>query len=141
MLSEDGPAADPVGVGMARRYLARVPFAVAVVLSLVVLFTPASGVPTAPPGTDKVIHLLVFALLAGTGRWAGLCTVPLVLGLAVYAGVSEVLQAALPIGRDGDALDALVDVAGALLGLGAHALLRRPRGTAGPRPPARTQDG
>lgn len=99
-----------------------VPFLCALAVSLVVLFTPASGVPSAPPGTDKVIHLLLFALLAATGRWAGLRAAPLLLGLVLYAGVSEVLQALLPLGRSGDVLDALVDVAGALLGCAAAAL-------------------
>lgn len=120
-------------VGGSRRSGRFVPFAAAVVLSLLVLFTPASGVPTAPPGTDKVIHLLVFALLAATGRWAGLRTGALLVGLAVYAGVSEILQATLPIGRDGDVLDALTDLAGVLLGLGAHRLLAHRRAPAPPR--------
>ncbi|MET0188963.1 MAG: VanZ family protein [Pseudonocardia sediminis] len=103
------------------------PLGAAIVLSLVVFFTPASGVPTAPPGTDKVIHLLVFALLAATGRWAGLRTGPLLAGLVLYAGVSEVLQSLLPIGRDGDVWDAVVDVTGAVLGVGLFAALTRRR--------------
>ncbi|MDN5916725.1 MAG: VanZ family protein [Pseudonocardia sp.] len=104
-----------------------VPLAIAIVLSLVVFFTPASGVPTAPAGTDKVIHLLLFALLAVTGRWAGLRATTLLLGLLVYAGASEVAQAILPIGRDGDVWDAAVDVTGAVLGVGLFSLLPRRR--------------
>ncbi|TCK24966.1 VanZ family protein [Pseudonocardia endophytica] len=100
-----------------------VPFAVAVLLSLVVLFTPESGVPTAPAGTDKVVHLLLFALLAFTGRRAGMHWAALLAGLVAYAGVSEVLQATLPIGRDGDLGDALTDVTGAAFGLAAFALV------------------
>jgi VanZ family protein len=106
-----------------------IPFAVAVALSLVVLFTPESGVPTAPPGTDKVVHLLLFALLAATGRWAGIRWGWMLAALVVYAGVSEILQATLPIGRDGDVVDALVDVTGAVLGLAGCALLARRRPT------------
>jgi hypothetical protein len=68
------------------------PFVVAVLLSVIVLFTPASGVPTAPPGTDKVVHFLLFALLMGTGRYARLPLTPLLAGLIGYAAVSEVLQ-------------------------------------------------
>ncbi len=102
-----------------------VPFVVAVLLSLVVLFTPESGVPTAPAGTDKVIHLLLFALLAATGRRAGIGAGWLLAGLVVYAGLSEVLQATLPLGRDGDVWDALVDTAGVLLGLVGFALVTR----------------
>ncbi|WP_231974138.1 VanZ family protein [Pseudonocardia sp. HH130630-07] len=103
------------------------PFVLAVLLSLVVLFAPASGGPTAPPGTDKVVHLLVFALLAWTGRTAGLRPWPLLAGLVGYAAASEVLQALLPIGRSGDVLDGLTDVAGALLGLGLYAAAGRLR--------------
>ncbi|WP_308252442.1 VanZ family protein [Pseudonocardia sp. KRD291] len=91
------------------------------------LFTPASGVPTAPPGTDKVVHLLLFALLAATARWAGLRSPAVLVGLLVYAGASEVAQALLPIGRSGDVVDALVDVTGAVLGVGLSALLTRRR--------------
>lgn len=88
----------------------------AALLSVVVLFTPESGVPTAPPGTDKVVHTLLFALLAATGLYA---KVPHVLILLVaYAGVSEVLQAVVtPLRRSGDWLDALVDVIGIGLGV------------------------
>jgi hypothetical protein len=88
---------------------------IAALLSVVVLFTPESGVPTAPPGTDKVIHTLLFALLAFTGLYAKISRVlPM---LVVYAGVSEVLQQLItPLHRSGDVLDALVDVLG--IGLG-----------------------
>ena len=88
---------------------------IAALLSVVVLFTPASGVPTAPPGTDKVIHTVLFALLAYTGLYANISRVlPL---LVVYAGVSEVLQHVItPLRRGGDVLDALVDVLGVGLG-------------------------
>ena len=103
------------------------PFVLSVLLSLVVLFTPASGVPTAPPGTDKVVHLLLFALLAWTGRAAGIRVWPLLGGLVVYAAASEVAQALLPIGRSGDVLDARVDVAGAALGVGLAVLVARRR--------------
>ena len=88
---------------------------IAALLSVVVLFTPESGVPTAPPGTDKVIHTLLFALLAFTGLYA---KIPRILPLlVVYAGLSEVLQQLItPLHRSGDVLDALVDVLG--IGLG-----------------------
>ncbi|MEV1293475.1 VanZ family protein [Pseudonocardia sp. NPDC049635] len=107
------------------------PFVLALLLSLVVLFTPAAGVPAAPPGTDKVVHLAVFALLAVTGRMAGIRAWPLLAGLVVYAAASEVLQALLPLGRSGDLLDGLADVAGAVLGIGLYALFDRSRTRAG----------
>lgn len=105
--------------------LARLPFGVAIALSLVILFTPDSGVPVAPPGTDKVIHLLLFAALAITGRTAGTPAPALLAGLIGYAGLSEVLQAALPIGRSGDVIDASVDILGAIAGLAVYAFARR----------------
>lgn len=104
------------------------PFCLAVLLSLVVLFLPASGVPSSPPGTDKLVHLLLFAVLAVTARIAGGRTVPVLAGLVGYAALSEVAQALLPLGRSGDVLDGLVDVAGVLLGAGGLALVLRFRG-------------
>lgn len=99
---------------MGRRIL---PFVTAVLLSVIILFTPQSGVPDSPPGTDKVVHVLLFALLAGTGLWARLPRLPLLAGLVAYAAVSEVLQWLItPLGRGGDVADALVDVVGVGLG-------------------------
>ena len=100
----------------ARTTLLRIPFAVVVLMSFVVLFTPASGVPTTPPGTDKVIHLVLFAALAATGLLARLRARPLLIGLVCYAGFSEVVQATAPLGRSGDVLDAAVDVLGCFAG-------------------------
>ena len=65
------------------------------------------------PGLDKVIHAALFALLAVTTRRRYGRGLGLVLG---YAGLSEVLQAVLPIHRDGDVLDFLADSACALAG-------------------------
>lgn len=105
----------------------RAAFAATVVLSAVVLFTPASGIPSGVPVNDKVVHCVLFAALAVTGRAAGIGLVPLVLALLAYAGISEVLQAALPIDRDGDLLDGLANTAGVLLGVGTVALVRGSR--------------
>lgn len=100
------------------------PFVVAVLLSVIVLFIPRSGVPDSPPGTDKVVHCLLFALLTATGRHAGMAVRPLVAGLVGYAAVSEVLQWLITsLGRGGDVVDGLVDVAGIGLGLLALRLL------------------
>jgi VanZ like protein len=104
-----------------RKYL---PFVVALSLSVIVLFTPESGVPSSPPGTDKVVHCLLFALLAVTGLRA---RPPWVLAVLVgYAGLSEVLQELItPLHRSGDVLDALTDVVGLALGWGVAALIAR----------------
>ncbi|WP_439660794.1 VanZ family protein [Lentzea sp. HUAS TT2] len=102
------------------------PFVIAALLSVVVLFTPESGVPTSPPGTDKVVHTVLFALLAFTGLYAKLPRILLL--LVVYAGVSEVLQQVItPLHRSGDVLDALVDVLGIGLGWAIAAAVRSRR--------------
>ncbi|NEK86902.1 VanZ family protein [Blastococcus saxobsidens] len=96
-------------------------FGLTVLVSVVVLFIPASGVPTAPPGTDKVVHLLLFAALAATGRWAGLARWPLAAGLTGYALLSEVVQGVAPLGRSGSVADLVADVLGIAMGLAAWA--------------------
>ena len=105
--------------------LARGAFAVAVLVSLAVLFAPASDVPPSPPGVDKLVHLALFAALAGTGRWAGV-RAPLLAGLlAAYALLSEIVQALTPLQRSGSLSDGLADVLGVALGLLAWAGLGR----------------
>lgn len=99
-----------------------------VLLSLVVLFSPGSDVPSGLPVSDKVVHFLLFAALAVTGRLAGVPPLRLAVGLVAYAGVSEVLQTVLPINRDGDVRDAIADTVGALAGIGVVMLaVRRSR--------------
>ncbi len=112
-----------------RQILYRTPFSLFVAVSVVILFTPASGVPSAPPGTDVIVHLTLFAALAGTGTLARLRARPLALGLTLYAGGSEMLQMLLPLGRSGDPVDVLADLAGVALGL--TPVLRRARFRAG----------
>jgi VanZ family protein len=102
--------------------LARGAFAVAVLVSLAVLFAPAGQVPDAPPGVDKVVHVAVFLSLALTGRWAGVRAVVLGGLLVAYGAVSEVLQAVTPLERSGSVADLLADALGVALGLGAWAL-------------------
>jgi membrane associated rhomboid family serine protease len=104
---------------------ARGAFAGAVLVSVVVLFTPASGVPFAPAGVDKVVHAGLFALLAVTGRWAGARSGPLAVLLVLYAGVSEVVQHVTPLSRTGSVADWLADVVGLLVGLAIWAQLPR----------------
>ena len=86
------------------------------------LFSPTTPSGAEVDGFDKVIHALLFAALAGAtaARFrAGLGWV------LVYAGASEVLQAVLPIHRDGSVWDAVADAVGALLGWGAVQLSAR----------------
>ncbi|TFV60214.1 UNVERIFIED_ORG: VanZ family protein [Bacillus sp. AZ43] len=103
--------------------LSRGAFAVAVLVSLAVLFAPGSDVPSAPPGVDKLVHLALFAVLAVTGRWAGLGARPLGLLLLGYAVVSELVQGLSPLARSASLADGLADLAGVVLGLLAWELL------------------
>ncbi|MFL6097451.1 MAG: VanZ family protein, partial [Blastococcus sp.] len=103
--------------------LSRGTFALAVLVSLAVLFAPASDVPSTPPGVDKLVHATVFAALALSGRWAGLARGVLVPLLVLYAAASEVIQGL--IGRDAAVGDLLADVVGVLLGLLAWQWLAR----------------
>ena len=105
--------------------LSRGAFAVAVLVSLAVLFAPASEVPTAPPGVDKVVHGLLFLVLALTGRWAGVGRAVLGGGLVGYAVVSELVQGLTPLARSASVADLLADVIGVLAGLGLWALVTR----------------
>lgn len=95
--------------------LSRGAFAVAVLVSLAVLFAPARDVPYAPAGVDKLVHASLFAALALTGRWAGAARVVLAPLLVLYAAGSEVLQGL--IGRDAAVGDWVADVVGLVLGL------------------------
>jgi hypothetical protein len=108
--------------------LSRGAFAVAVLVSLAVLFAPADDVPSAPPGVDKLVHLAVFAALALTGRWAGGRTAVLTVLLVLYAAVSEVVQGVSSLGRSASVADWVADAIGVLAGLALWAgLVRRSR--------------
>jgi len=96
--------------------LPRTVFALLLGISLAMFLTPGDGVPEGGPD-DKLTHLLIFTSLAVAGRWAQAPPVPLGVGLVAYALVTEVLQAVLPIDRNGDPRDLLADVTGILLGL------------------------
>ena len=101
--------------------LSRGAFAVAVLVSLAVLFAPADDVPASPPGVDKVVHLLLFAALALTGRWAGARAGALGVLLVVYAALSEVVQGVSALERSASVADWVADTVGVLAGLAAWA--------------------
>ncbi|HEV7876448.1 MAG TPA: hypothetical protein VGP00_07215 [Nocardioides sp.] len=90
-------------------------FAVVVLVSLAVLFAPASDVPVAPSGLDKIVHAGLFLALASSGRWAGVGRAVLAGALVAYAAGSEVVQGL--IGRDAALGDLVADAVGLLLGL------------------------
>ena len=94
-----------------------VPLAVSMVAALVILFTPASGVPSGFEHSDKIVHFCLFAALACSSRVAAIPLTWTAAWTVAFAGLSEVLQATLPIGRSGSLLDALFDVLGAVAGM------------------------
>ena len=97
--------------------LSRGVFAAAVLVSRAVLFAPADDVPVAPPGGDKLVHLLLFAALAVSGRWAGARAGILAWLLVVYAAVSEVVQGVTALERSASVADWAADAVGVLAGL------------------------
>ena len=85
--------------------------------SLILLLLPSDYSLGSSSTNDKAGHLLTFAALALSGRWAGVPVLALLGGLTAYAAATEVLQAVLPINRHGDPRDLLADIVGVLLGL------------------------
>lgn len=109
--------------------LRRIPFVVALLVVSWLLLTPLSE-PAGPSGSDKVVHCLLFVSLALTGLYARIPLLPLGLALVAYAAGTEVLQAVLPIHRDGNVFDGLADTLGVALGV----LAWRIMGQAAPTP-------
>ena len=92
----------------------------AVVVQLTVLYWPVVTVEGPVSWTDKVVHLLVFAVPTwAVGRATGSVRLAAVV-FAVHAPLSEVIQHVVLPGRSGDVWDAVVDLAG--VGLGAAVL-------------------
>lgn len=98
------------------------PLAVVFAVSLVVLFSPGSTVPSGPPNSDKIVHTLLFAALALASRLASIGWRTTAAWVLAYAALSEVLQALLPIQRSGSLWDVAADAFGAALGLAAWAI-------------------
>jgi len=88
----------------------------AVVAQLLVLYWPVVTLEGPVSWTDKVVHLLVFAVptyavgrALGSGRTA-------VVVFAIHAPVSELVQHFLLPGRSGDVWDAVLDLVGVAVG-------------------------
>jgi VanZ family protein len=89
---------------------------VAVVAQLLVLYWPAVTVEGPVSWTDKVVHLLVFAVPTyAVGRALRSVRVA-VLVFAVHAPISELVQHALLPGRSGDVWDVVLDLVGVAVG-------------------------
>ena len=98
---------------------------VAVILQLGALYWPVVAVEGPVSWTDKVVHVLVFAVPTYLVGWA-LRRVGLAVAIfLVHAPLSELVQHFLLPGRSGDGWDAVVDVIG--VALAAALLLVRSR--------------
>ena len=89
---------------------------------LYILLRPTSDLPQNFPsfeGMDKVIHFLIFALLAYLYKKAfpKHSIVKELLWLAGYALLTEFMQEQMQMGRSGDPLDMLADVLGIFAGI------------------------
>jgi hypothetical protein len=90
-----------------------------VVVQLLVLYWPVVTVEGPVSWTDKVVHLLVFAVPTyAVGRALGSVRVAVLL-FAIHAPVSELVQHFLLPGRSGDVWDAVLDLVGVALGAAA----------------------
>jgi hypothetical protein len=93
------------------------PAVAALLLQLVILYSPSGGGVAPFPNFDKLVHCAVFALpvllalLAGLPRW------PVVLVLALHAPGSELVQWTLLPNRTGDPWDVVADLVGVALGV------------------------
>lgn len=101
-------------------------FLVALAVSAAMLFSPTTPGEGPFPGSDKVVHFLIFSTLAALGRRARLPVLPLVAGLVGYAVVSELLQG-LQANRSSSVLDAVADCVGIAVGTSLMVLLARRR--------------
>jgi VanZ family protein len=100
---------------------------VAVVAQLLALYWPVVTIEGPVSWTDKVVHLLVFAVPTyAVGRALGSVRVA-VLIFAIHAPVSELVQHFLLPGRTGDVWDAVLDLVGVALGAAALVVGARPR--------------
>ncbi|SEE99795.1 hypothetical protein SAMN04488554_4240 [Ruania alba] len=97
-------------------------------LQLAALYVPQTpdGAPS-PPGSDKALHVLIFALVMLTGRLARYPSIPLAIGLAAHAGISELIQHLLLPARSGDLLDVVADLAGIAVGWYVASMITRHR--------------
>jgi VanZ family protein len=96
----------------------RAAFGVACVVHLVALYLPRSPSPDQTfPYADKLVHVLLFAVVAYTGVKIRLPVWWLAGVLTADAVISEVFQHAVLSQRSGDPWDAVADLFGLLVGV------------------------
>lgn len=109
---------------MSRRWL---PPALWAAFLLVLTSLPGDAVPEVgdvPPGTDKLVHAVLYAVLGwlvaraiSHPRHPAGSFILIMLGLAVFAALDEWHQAFIP-GREPNVMDWVADVSGAMIGAG-----------------------
>ena len=98
---------------------------VTTVLTVAMLW-PINQPPSAPDGTDKIVHLIAFAALAfPLARTGRIGLIPVFVGASAFGGLIEVIQPSF--GRSADMQDWIADIAGVGLGIVLALLYRRLR--------------
>jgi hypothetical protein len=92
-------------------------FVVVALTHLAALYWPRVSVEGPVAWSDKVVHVLLFALPAAAGLLAGLRPAYLLVPLALHAPLSEALQHFVLPNRSGDAWDAVADLSGVVVGV------------------------
>jgi hypothetical protein len=92
-------------------------FWISVVAQCLALYSPST--PAGPSGlpVDKVVHVLLFGVVAAIGMLAVIPRQWLLIGLLLQAVVSELVQGALLADRGADVWDFVADVVGIGAGL------------------------
>jgi VanZ family protein len=100
-----------------RRWLWRAGFVLACLIQLYGLYAPRqAGSDVGIPQTDKIAHLLIFAVVAYLGLRVGVPARWLLGVLAANAVISEIVQHYSLPHRSGDPLDVLADLLGIAVG-------------------------
>ena len=109
-----------------RKYL-DIPLTLAVTLTLTVaMLWPLDQPPSAPDGSDKLVHFVAFAALAfPLARTGRIGLIPVFIGASAFGGAIELIQPSF--NRSADINDWVADVVGVVLGIGCGLLYRRLR--------------
>ena len=89
----------------------------------IAMLWPLETPPSAPEGSDKLVHFVAFATLAFPLAYTGRFGLPPVfIGASVYGGAIELIQPSF--NRSADINDWIADIIGVLMGIGCGLLYR-----------------